>query len=73
MKVSNFKTDELETFYKKDEIFFFNYRKIYKLIRLKNEFSFSHLKTHDKKEGLPYMGRGRFLAAKESFYLKLTT
>lgn len=65
MKVSNFKTSELESFYNSGETIFFNFRKVFVLDYSNNSgFFFYELISKRKMEGTPYTKRGKFAAMK---------
>lgn len=67
MKTKNFTVEELENYYNKNEVYFFNYRSCYILKHDKNKgFYFCLDKTRSKKSGLPHTKKGRFIAFKES-------
>lgn len=65
MKTSNFTRTELENYYNKKEIYFFNFRKCYILEKTKkNDFKFKEYKPAFLKNGLPHTKKGRFHALK---------
>lgn len=63
MKISNFRTSELEEYFNTGKTIFFNYKKCFLLQKVNEKFNFKELPEGKTRPGeLPHSKRGRFYA-----------